>query len=79
VLRPNRLKENVKKLMFAYSLNRGQMKKIFGSGIFEIIDNSKHIKYKKTLKKLTEYFNLSIDNLLYKEIINTSLNRRYFL
>jgi hypothetical protein len=73
------LAENVKKLMFIYSLNMGELRKVFGTKVFDIIKDNKHPRYKYTAKKLAEYFNMSVETLLYKEIINTTLNRRYFL
>lgn len=75
----NRLVENVKKLMFVYSLNIGEMRKLFGAKVFDIIKNNKHPKHKTTVRKLAEHFNLSVETLSYKGIVNTSLNRRYFL
>lgn len=57
----------------------GEMRKLFGIKVFEIITDSKHKKYKSTIKAIADHFNLSVDTLLYKEIINTDLNRRYFL
>lgn len=73
------LNKNIKKLMFIYSLNKSEMRKLFDNNMFYIVENPTHKKYKLVLKALTEYFNISLDTLLYKDIINTDLNRRYFL
>lgn len=73
------LMKNIQKLMFIYSLNRGEMKKLFGRNFFLVISDSTHKKHETTLRKLCDYFNLTMDHLVCKEIVNTDLNQRYFL
>ena len=66
--------KNVETLMFIYSYKKKDMKGIFGNGFFKKLNN----KDETLIKKVSDYFNISEEYITNKDIINSSLNRRYF-
>jgi len=67
--------KNVETLMFIYSYKKKDMKSIFGNNFFDRLKS----KDKILIKKVSDYFNISEEYITNKGIINSSLNRRYFL
>jgi hypothetical protein len=61
--------------MFIYSLNKTEMKSIFGQSFFKRLEK----RDRALIQEVCDYFNISKEYITSKEVINSSLNTRYFL